>query len=150
MLLNFSITTIFSPETLARGSFKYLLDIHFTPEVFAGACGVAGIVRMIALYFNGYGLPWSARVRALTAIFGAVIFALMGLALTFLTKDTYTVSLGAGTHFLLAVVELYSCLRAGADVNEKLRRNAVLDAARSGDARHNGGSRGGPSSVLPD
>jgi hypothetical protein len=56
----------------------------------------------------------------------------MGLSLTFLTKDTLTLALGTGTHFILAGCELYSCLRAGADVVENSRRDAFTrDADKS-------------------
>jgi hypothetical protein len=130
MLLNFGLTTFVSPDTLMDGSFRYMVALGFSPTTFAWGCGLVGVVRACALYYNGYGLPWSARVRALTAIFGAVLFALMGLSLVYLTRDTATLSLGAGTHFTLAAAELYSCLRAGADVTEKYRRDAVLNASR--------------------
>jgi hypothetical protein len=114
MLINFGLTTVLS---------RYMTALHITPGMFAFACIAAGLARFFALYFNGYGLPWSARVRALTAVFGALVFSIMGLSLVFLTKDTGTLSLGAGTHFLLAAAELYSCLRAGSDVNEQYRRD---------------------------
>jgi hypothetical protein len=121
MLINFGLTCALTPDTLAVGSFKYLTALGVTPAAFTvGTLGV-GIVRIMALYFNGYGLPWSARVRALCAIFGACLFGVMGLALVYLTRDTGVLSLGAGTHFALAVIELYSCLRAGADVADKYR-----------------------------
>jgi hypothetical protein len=123
MLINFGLTTVLSPDTLIAGSFRYMTALHITPGMFAFACIAAGLARFFALYFNGYGLPWSARVRALTAVFGALVFSIMGLSLVFLTKDTGTLSLGAGTHFLLAAAELYSCLRAGSDVNEQYRRD---------------------------
>jgi hypothetical protein len=124
MLINFGLTCALSPTTLEIGSFKYLTALGVTPFLFTAANAGVGVVRIMALYFNGYGLPWSARVRALCAIYGACVFGIMGLSLVYLTRDTGTLSLGAGTHFLLALIELYSCLRAGADVADKYRYDA--------------------------
>lgn len=140
MLLNFAGTIYTSPDTLATGSFRYITALGITPDSFAFACGIVGLLRVTALYFNGYGLPWSARVRALSAIFGALVFSLMGLSLVFLTRDTGTLSIGAGTHFILAAGELYSCLRAGADVTEKYRRDAIFKSIEATARRDRGGS----------
>jgi hypothetical protein len=125
MLINFSFISLLSPDTLAAGSFKYITVLEVTPNIFGWSCGIVGVVRCLALYYNGWGLPWSARVRALCAIFGAAVFGVLGLSLVYLTRDTGTLSLGIGTHFLLALVELYSCLRAGADVVEGTRRGVM-------------------------
>jgi hypothetical protein len=140
MLINFGLTCALSPSTLSVGSFKYLTALGVTPFLFTAANAGIGIVRVMALYFNGYGLPWSARVRALCAIYGACVFGVMGLSLVYLTRDTGVLSLGAGTHFALALVELYSCLRAGADVADKYRYDArrldeVAAYTRCDDAR---------------
>jgi hypothetical protein len=128
MLLNFGVTIFMTPQTLEQGSFRYMVALHVTPMLFASAATIVGLVRVAALYFNGWGLPWSARVRALCAMFGAAVFGLLGLSLVFLTKDTGWLSIGAGTHIALCVVELYSCLRAGADVAENYRRVALVTA----------------------
>src|SRR5262245_18740809 len=125
MLLNFSITAFATPHTIEQGAFRYLLVIGLTPVVMQWSCLAAGLLRVVALYFNGRGLPWSTRVRAVCAIFGAVIFAHMALSLAFLTKDTKTWSLGVGTHVILALTEIYTCLRAGADINEDYRRGVI-------------------------
>jgi hypothetical protein len=125
MLLNFGLTTTLTPETLGQGSFRYMIALNITPALFASITLLVGVVRVSALYFNGYGLPWSARIRALCAMFGAAVFGIMGLSLVFLMKDTGWLSLGAGTHFALCGVEFYSCLRAGADVAENYRRIAM-------------------------
>lgn len=121
MLLNFSLTAFASPATIAEGSFRYLLVIGLTPFVMQWSCLIVGVCRLGALYFNGYGLPWSARVRAVCAIFGAVVFAHMSLALAFLTKDTVTWSLGVGVYAILSATEIYSCLQAGTDANDPPR-----------------------------
>lgn len=131
MLLNFGATTLLMPQTLANGSFRYILAIGVPPIAFALACSFVAIVRMIALYFNGMGLPLSARVRAVCSIFGAAVFGIMGLSLLYLTQDIAALPLGAGTHFILAAAELYSCLRAGADVVENTHR-AVVTGAHKG------------------
>jgi hypothetical protein len=91
---------------------------------------LGGTIRTIALAFNGAGLPWSARVRALCAIFGAVVFGHLALTLAFIVKDGNPMPLGFWTHGFLVLAEMYSCLRAGADVNEAFyrRTNPCLSA----------------------
>jgi hypothetical protein len=106
----------------------YLLAIGITPTLFMLSMFLVGFVRVGALYYNGWGLPWSARLRALCAIFGAVTFGHLGLSLAWLTKDTGAISLGVGTHVVLAITELYSVLRAGADVNESYHRRLSTGA----------------------
>jgi hypothetical protein len=136
MLLNFGLTTTLTPATLGEGSFRYMIALNITPALFASVTLIVGTTRVVALYFNGYGLPWSARVRALCSMFGAAVFGLMGLSLVYLTKDTGWLSLGAGTHFALCGVELYSCLRAGADVAENYRRIAMATTLEQALVRH--------------
>lgn len=129
MMLNFAATTFFFPGTIAVGSFRYLPAIGVSAEIFVVWTGLTGGAHVLALYYNGRGLPWTARGRALCSIFEACTFAAMAWCLAFLTKDTHEPSLGVGTHLALAGVALYSCLRAGADVNEKYRIEALRAAS---------------------
>jgi hypothetical protein len=128
MMLSFAITVMLTPSTIEVGAFRYLLAIGITPTLFMLSMFLVGFVRVGALYFNGWGLPWSARFRALCAIFGAVTFGHLGLSLAWLTRDTGAISLGVGTHVVLAITELYSVLRAGADVNESYHRRLSTGA----------------------
>jgi hypothetical protein len=128
LILSFALTTLLSPRTLDEGSFMYITYLGFTPLGFAAVTTTVGLARVFALYFNGYGLPWSARVRAVGAILGALVFALMGLSLAYLSKDVELLPLWTLAHFILSGFELYSCMRAGADVYETHRRDAVARA----------------------
>jgi amino acid permease len=122
MLIGWGMTCLISPDTIGKGAFRYLLAIGVTQYAFTWFCIVVGLVRLVALIFNGGGLPWSARVRAMTAILGGVAMAHLAWCLAFLSKDTGVISIGVITYIILAGVEIFSATRAGADVNEK---NAV-------------------------
>jgi hypothetical protein len=120
MLLNTAATLLVWPDTLEAGAFKYLLAMGFAPGMFGSALLSITIFRVFALIFNGRRLPWSARVRAFGAMVGVYVFAHLAFALFVLTmKETGEPSISIGTYALLACGELFSCLRAGADVNEK-------------------------------
>jgi hypothetical protein len=120
MLLNASVTLLVWPDTLEAGAFKYLLAMGFVPGMFGSALLSISIFRILALIFNGRRLPWSARVRAFGAMVGVYVFAHLTFALFVLAmKETGEPSISIGTYALLACGELFSCLRAGADVNEK-------------------------------
>jgi hypothetical protein len=135
LLLSFAFTTTLSPQTIDEGSFAYLTLLGIDPMSFALATMTVGLARVFGLYFNGYGLPWSARVRAGGALMGALVFALMGLSLGFRTKDAGLLPLWTIAHFILSGFELYSCMRAGADVYEKYRRDAIAGAIAACDRR---------------
>lgn len=119
MMLNFGFTCMLWPETIINGHFRYLLATGVTPTIFIWTCLTIGTVRTFALIFNGRGLPWSARIRAITAILGGVVFGILAWCLAYLSKDTTTPSLSVGVYLILAGLEVYTTLRAGADVNEK-------------------------------
>jgi hypothetical protein len=119
ILVSFAITTLITPATIQFGAFKYMLALGITPRLFICTCLLLGCSRLCALYYNGRGLPWTAMIRAVGSILGAITFGFMSLSLAFLTFDTGTISLGVGTHALLACAEIYSCLRAGVDANER-------------------------------
>jgi hypothetical protein len=125
ILLGYAIVVIIWPTTIAGGNFRYLLQVGIGPFQFIIPCLILGLARMAALYFNGQGLPWSARVRAVGAIGGGIIFATMALMLGAVTRDGLPLPLGCVTHAALAVIEMYSCLRAGADVAEKEISDAI-------------------------
>jgi hypothetical protein len=130
ILLGYAADIFFWPNAISGGNFRYLIQIGVTPQLFFWSCFLVGCARAIALFFNGKGLPWSARLRALCAIFGAVVFGHLALTLAFIVKDGNPMPLGFWTHGLLVLAEMYSCLRAGADVNEASykRPNPVLSA----------------------
>lgn len=128
LILSFALTTMLSPRTIDEGYFVYVTFMGFSPMGFAVVTMTVGLARVFALYFNGYGLPWSARVRAVGAILGSLVFALMGLSLAYRAKDVELLPLWTIAHFILSGFELYSCMRAGADVYEKYRRDAVAGA----------------------
>ena len=117
ILLSFAFIMLVTPLSLEKGAFRYVIDIGISASVFKWSCLVFGLTTCLALYYNGRGLPWTARIRAVCAVFRAIVFGHLSLSLAYLTKDTGTISLGVGTHALLACAEIYSCLRAGADVN---------------------------------
>jgi L-asparagine transporter-like permease len=118
IILNFGLTCLVWPTTIADGAFRYILALGVTPFFFTWTNILAAVLRITALYYNGRGLPWSARCRAVGAIFGSVVFAHMAWCLAFLYKDRHSLSLFVGVCIVLAGVEVYSALRAGADVNE--------------------------------
>jgi hypothetical protein len=130
ILLGYALNTLIWPETIAHGNFRYLIAIGVTPVLFFWSCLFIGTIRAVALVFNGRGLPWSARLRAVGAIFGSVVFAHLALMLAFIVKDGNPLPLGFWTHAILAAGEMYSCLRAGADVNENNLRAVVRVSTR--------------------
>lgn len=128
MAMSFGFITLISPHSIEFGAFRYMLALGITPAILVGVCAITGGIRAYALYYNGHGLPWTARIRATCAVIGASTFGLMGLCLAFVTKDTGTISLGVGTHLILACAEIYSCLKAGVDANQR----AIYFAGRDG------------------
>jgi L-asparagine transporter-like permease len=121
ILLCLGATAAIWPESITntQSAFKYLQSLSITPFFFSWTCLFIGSVRFAALYFNGRGLPLSARIRAAGAIFGAVVFAHLAWSLAFLYKDRHSLSLSVCVFVILSGVEVYSTLRAGADVNDK-------------------------------
>jgi hypothetical protein len=121
ILLSLGLTAAVWPESITseQSAFKYLQGIGVTPAFFSWTCMMIGFIRTGALYFNGRGLPLSARIRAVGAIFGAVVFAHLGWSLAFIYKDRNSLSLSVCVFVILAGVEVYSTLRAGADVNDE-------------------------------
>lgn len=115
MMLGIAVSIAVTPQTVARGSFRYLLELGLTPAGLAVFFFLVGIARALALYLNGRWHPYGPRLRAGGALFGAMIWALMALALAYLTFETGTVSVGVPVYACLAGAEIYSCLRAGAD-----------------------------------
>lgn len=125
MFINFAVTTAIWPDTISKGAFKYLNVFGLSPIMMVCLLGAFSYMRVMALYYNGRGLPWSARARFVCSVFGVYIFGHMALALAYLKTETGELSLGVGTHVILAGAELYSCLRAGADVNEKRKTGPI-------------------------
>lgn len=122
ILLNFALTSLFMPETIETGSFRFISEIGVSPFWYILSLMTVAAIRLTALIFNGQGLPWSAVLRAVCAIFGGVVFAHMAWVLLYFTDDNGV----AGSYALLAVAECFSCMRAGADVNELRNKKYTL------------------------
>lgn len=58
-------------------------------------------------------------------MFGGVVFAHMAWVLVYLSHDTGQPSMEVGTYILLSMVEVFTCMRAGADVNEVSNNNSI-------------------------
>ena len=119
-MLNWGLTTVATPETISKGAFKYLSvpgpqGLGIPWQLFAAVMLTCAFAWFVALLFNGNGLPWTARTRAICSIVCAVTLAYMALCLWRLSPDTLTYSLGIGSHAIWGAGALYSCLRAGLD-----------------------------------
>lgn len=116
IMIMISVAVLLTPDTVAKGAFKYMISLGWSPLFFAIVMLITGAVRIWALWINGTGQPYGPRVRAFTALIGAVIWLQMSFSLFILTKDTQTLSIGTGVWATMALFELYSCYRAGIDV----------------------------------
>lgn len=122
IMLGMAATIIASPDTLARGAFRYMLVAGFTPLVLGAFFTLVGGVRLVALYINGRSKLWGPRLRMLGALGGAFVWSWMAIALVVLTQDTSTLSLGIFNWIGLVLGEVVSCARAGSDVRTHANR----------------------------
>lgn len=141
LLLSFALTAFVSPDSVEDSNYRYITQLGFSPVGFAVVTAASGLVRVSALYFNGYGLPWSSRVRAAGAMIGSLMFALMGLSLAYSSREAGFIPLPTVGYFVFAAFELYSCMRAGADVYEKYRRDALAAAVNDARCTRDNGQR---------
>lgn len=115
MMLGIAVVLAVSPKAIEYSTFHLMLDIGFTQTEVNLFFFVAGAARIAALFANGawpvYG-PW---VRAIGAIFAAVIWGQLMLALYGASRMTGTISPGVPVFFFLVVGELVSCYRAVSD-----------------------------------
>lgn len=122
IMLGIALTIVITPQTISHGAFRYILLVPYvTPHVVAAFFGYFSVVRLVALYLNGQIHPYSAHMRFVGSLAGAISWSLMALALAYLSTTVQTVStgipIGIPVYCGLVVAEIFSCMRAGHDLH---------------------------------
>ncbi|MGY2048932.1 hypothetical protein [Methylobacterium sp. JK268] len=139
MMLSIALTLALPGDTMERASLKPIADLGLGESSMATFFGIAGVLRIIALYFNGYlnnGLvrPNGANIRAICAGFGALIMGQLTLALVVDAFSSEAPSFVIPVFGTLAVFEAVSCYVARVDAVDRRTRLgealAALEQAR--------------------
>ncbi|KAF0675061.1 hypothetical protein [Profundibacterium mesophilum] len=111
------ITLLMPGETMGvSSSYAGFRSLGVSDGVLGVAVLVVGAVRLTALYING---SWrrTPLLRAVGAVCGLVIFTMLLSAFLFPFFYGHAPALNTGTTYLiLAIADLFSCYRTGADV----------------------------------
>lgn len=107
------------PDSLARSKLQFMLDIVGSSS-FAVYYLFFGTQRLVALWLNGEGKPWTAYARVIGAIAGAFVWFQMSMSLVVaqiavLGPPSPTVVL----LLVLVVMEIDSAMRAGYDARSR-------------------------------
>ena len=118
--LFFAITLSLPGDTLAGGpAYAGFRNLGVEESFLTLVLGVMGALRIGALYVNG-AVRRSPELRAICAVFGCGLFVSLGVAfgwawLTGAPDAPTGLGTATGTYFALAIVELISVYRTGAD-----------------------------------
>lgn len=112
IMLGEALLLILSPASLAASSFHFMLEtMSLTTCILLFS--TLGVARIVALALNGHWLPYGAYVRAVGAVFGALMWGQMAAALLEWGAHTMKpVSPGIPVYITLALFEIISMYRA--------------------------------------
>lgn len=110
------------PDALAMSKFRFMLDI-LQPVTFTWFYVLTGATRIIALYLNGRGAPYTAYVRAAMAVCGGFAWFHMGWSL-FVAQNNLNAPPSPSLPLLVALMglELYTVSRALSDAKYRYRQ----------------------------
>ena len=117
MMLGMAFVIAINPSTVKVGGFYLLSNIGITAPVLAVLSTLIGCIRIAALFANGLWPLWGPRFRAGCALFAAILWIQMFLALLAWSKESGYISIGIAVYLFLALGEFISCYRAGTDGN---------------------------------
>lgn len=103
------------PGALERGPFRLMGEVGFTSHSVGAVMIALAAVRGAALYANGRWQPYGAWMRAGGALFAALMWFQMLIALWGLFKATAVWPVSLPLYIALTASELFSCYRAGFD-----------------------------------
>lgn len=103
------------PVTLKASAFQWV-TLVINSQFIGVVLFFAGWFRVLALVANGSSLAIGPRVRAVGALFGAVIWFQFGLALVYLSVEQNFPSPGVPFWFMFTLAELRITYRAVLDV----------------------------------
>lgn len=118
MMIGISVVLMSSPNSIAFGTFKYIVDIGVSQGAIAVILLVFGLLRFVALYVNGYWQPIGPRLRAGCALVAAIFWSQMLAALLLHSSDTQALSMAVPIYLFLTTGEIISCYRAAIDVRQ--------------------------------
>lgn len=114
MMFGCAATILFFPETVERGSFKYISQLGWGPYKLVLAFLVSATFRSMALLANGRWPKAGPLFRAFGAGLGAIIWTILATALLMMAvKETGAPSVGLSIYGGLIVGELAAAYRAG-------------------------------------
>lgn len=113
-MVGIALCILITPKTIELGAFRFMqlggLTAFPTFLIFT----IGGVLRAAALISNGrWHGQWrfGAKLRAIGAGFGAIMWAQLAIALVLLTEVTGTISIGVPVYISLTAGELISCYR---------------------------------------
>lgn len=115
MMLGMAFIIAVNPRTVQVGGFYLMSHIGITAPVLAVMSTLIGCLRIAALFANGLWLVWGPRFRAGCALFAAILWMQMFLALLAWSEQSGYISIGIAIYLFLAIGELISCYRAATD-----------------------------------
>src|SRR5215204_4395582 len=119
MMICISVTLAIPGDTLERSALAPLLQAGMTEEALASAFGIIGAVRGVALFANGALRPSGARMRAVGAAVGSVIWMQLAVILAIDSIATGRMSFVLPILFCLTGGEFISCYRAIFDAGRR-------------------------------
>lgn len=118
-LLLTGVELVIWPDSIARSKLQFMLDLLGSSR-FTVFYLFFGMLRVIALFLNGEGQPWTAYARAIGSLAGAMAWFQMAASLiiaqiALAAPPSPTVPL----LLVITVIELLSTFRAGRDARSR-------------------------------
>jgi hypothetical protein len=113
-LLGNGLVLFIWPNAVEDGLFRYMLLV-FAPVQLTFFYLVFGVLRSIALVFNGRMAIWGPRYRMMSSVGGTMLWSQMALSLYNSMPELGSPSLSIPTYGALVLGELYSAYRAARD-----------------------------------
>lgn len=114
-MLGVGLTLVASSHSLDRSAFALMLNGGLSQASISGIFLAAGVIRAVALHFNGSWPHLGPKFRIAAAVVGISMWAQMAIALLEFRPHPDAISPSVGVFFALAVGELISCYRAAHD-----------------------------------